>query len=62
MKTFEEICEDLGRLDELTLLEVLEVDAEEIVNAFRDRIESNYSTIYEKVTGESIEDNEDECY
>ncbi len=39
MITFEETCERLKRLDEITLLEVLNISSEEIVDRFRDLIE-----------------------
>lgn len=39
MKTFEEVCSQLKRLDEITLLEVLDISSEEIVDRFRDIIE-----------------------
>jgi len=39
MLTFEELCEKLYRVDEVSLLETLELTSEDIVNAFRDRIE-----------------------
>ena len=39
MKTFEEICEQLKETDEITLLEVLNISSEEIVERFQDLIE-----------------------
>jgi len=39
MLTSEELCEKLYRVDEVSLLETLELTSEDIVNAFRDRIE-----------------------
>ncbi len=39
MKTFEEICEQLKGTDEITLLEVLNISSEEIVERFQDLIE-----------------------
>jgi|SaaInlV_100m_DNA_5_1039725.scaffolds.fasta_scaffold30639_2 hypothetical protein len=39
MLTFYEVSERLGRLDELTLLETLEITSEDIVNKFSQRIE-----------------------
>ncbi len=37
--TFNELCEELTKLDEITLLEVLDISSEDIVNKFQDKIE-----------------------
>jgi hypothetical protein len=39
MLTIPDICDKLKRLDEVTILELLEVNSEEIVARFQDRIE-----------------------
>jgi hypothetical protein len=39
MLTLPDICDKLKRLDEVTILEVLEINTEEIVARFQDRIE-----------------------
>jgi len=39
MLTIPDICDKLKRLDEVTILELVEVNSEEIVNRFQDRIE-----------------------
>ena len=39
MLTLPDICDKLKRLDEVTILELLEIDSEEIVSRFQDRIE-----------------------
>jgi hypothetical protein len=39
MLTIPDICDKLKRLDEVTILELLEVNSEEIVNRFQDKIE-----------------------
>jgi len=39
MNTFEEICEKLKTIDELSLLEQLDITSEEIVDRFQDLIE-----------------------
>lgn len=54
--TFEELCERLALLDEVTLMETLELTSEEMVEAFKDKIEMEYSSVYLKVTGEDIEE------
>ena len=39
--TLEEMKEKLSGLDEVTLMEILEVHSDELVEAFEDRIEEN---------------------
>ena len=39
MLTIPDICDKLKRLDEVTILELLEINSEEIVVKFQDRIE-----------------------
>ena len=39
MLTIPDICDKLKRLDEVTILELLEVNSEEIVSRFQDKIE-----------------------
>ena len=43
--TLEELKERLSRFDEVTLLEMLGVDSEELVEAFTDLIESKYDKL-----------------
>jgi hypothetical protein len=46
MKTFDEMLELISHsLDEVTLLEVLEINSEDIVVAFSDRIRINYISL-----------------
>lgn len=47
--TFVELKEKLAQLDEVTLLELLDVNSEQLVNAFEDVIEDRYETILSKV-------------
>lgn len=46
---FHELKEKLISLDELTLLELLEISSEELVNAFEDKIDQNYEKLLEVV-------------
>ena len=57
--TLQELKERLKRLDELSLLELLDVTSEEIVEMFVDRIEENFDRLMSEVDydGEE-EDNE----
>lgn len=43
-----ELLEELRRLDEVTLLEILQLNSDELVDAFLDKIEDNLDTLYEK--------------
>lgn len=50
-----ELITTLRQLDEITLLELLEVNSDELVDAFLDKIEDNLDRLYEKAR----EDQED---
>ena len=39
--TFQEVCERLADLDEVTLLEILNISSKEIIEKFQDKIEDN---------------------
>ena len=43
--TFAELSEQLKQLDELTLLEVLDISAEDIVERFADKIEERFENL-----------------
>lgn len=43
--TLPELCDWLKTLDEVTLLELLDVSSEELVDQFIDRIEENYTQL-----------------
>lgn len=49
MLTLVEIAEKLKQFDEITLLEVLEINAEEIVERFMDKIEDNQDKLRKAV-------------
>ncbi len=55
MKTLADIINHLRRIDEISLLEVLEISSEDIVDRFGDFIESKYDLLRE-----DFEDEEDE--
>lgn len=55
--TFEDIKEKLKRLDETTLLEVLEINSEELVERFEDKIEERIETLEIDFDGENEEFN-----
>ena len=43
--TFKDVCDNLEKLDEVTLLEVLEISSDEIVAKFQDKIEDNFEEL-----------------
>ena len=45
--TFKEVCERLSHIDEITLLEVLDIASEDIVNKFKDKIEERLESLEE---------------
>lgn len=47
--TFEEVKEKLKRLDEITLLEVLEISSEDLVENFGDKIEDKIEVLAEEL-------------
>lgn len=47
--TLKELQERLKRLDELSLLELLDITSDEIVEMFIDRIEDNFDRLLEEV-------------
>ena len=55
MKTLADIINHLRRIDEISLLEVLDISSEDIVDRFGDRIEDKYDLLRE-----DFEDEEDE--
>ena len=56
MKTFEEICEILKGTDEITLLELLDISSEEIVEKFRDLIEDKLEFFQQDLEDEEDDD------
>ena len=47
--TLEDIKERLKKIDEITLLEVLDIDSEELVERFLDKIEDKADTLEEEL-------------
>ena len=52
MITFAELSERLKQLDEITLLEVLDISAEEIVERFTDKIEDRFENLEDQLSPE----------
>jgi len=59
-RTFQELCEDLKKFDETTLLELLDISSEELVDKFQDKIEENLDENLDRLLKET--DNELEEY
>jgi hypothetical protein len=55
-KTIEEIKERLKGLDELTILELLDVTSEELVEFLTDQVEERYDILIEYLDDERDED------
>jgi hypothetical protein len=53
--TFEEIKERLVKLDEITLLEILDISSEDIVERFSDLIELKQDDLEEELSDEADE-------
>lgn len=45
MLTFNDVCDRLMHLDEISLLEVLEITSEDLVDRFKDRIAFRYDAL-----------------
>lgn len=58
--TFEEICYKLKQIDEISLLEVLDLCSEDIVDRFRDVIEDRLDELVEDLEEEQDPFNQDE--
>lgn len=50
MLTLNDVKERLSQYDEVTLLEVLDVSSEELVERFEDLIEQNYELLVEELS------------
>ena len=46
--TFKELKERLHRYDELSLIELLEITSEELIDRFEDKIEEHYEKLIEE--------------
>jgi hypothetical protein len=53
--TFSEVEERLTKLDEITLIEVLEITSEEIVTHFRDKIEDNLENLVDDLEDSQLD-------
>lgn len=51
-RTFQELCEDLKKFDETTLLELLNINSEDLVDMFQDKIEENLDRLLKETDNE----------
>jgi hypothetical protein len=57
--TLQELQERLKRLDEISLLELLDITSEEIVEMFVDRIENNFDQLMNEVDYDGEEEDDE---
>jgi len=55
MLTLVDVCERLKQQDEVSILEILEITSDEIVDRFQDKIEENYEHLAEDLEDEDYE-------
>ncbi len=53
MLTLSDVINHLKRIDEISLLEILEISSEDIVDRFQDKIEEKYDSLKEDFEEES---------
>ena len=53
MLTFTDVCDRLKQQDEISVLEVLEITSEELVDRFSDKVESKLDYFMEDLEDES---------
>ena len=54
MLTLSDVINHLKRIDEISLLEILEISSEDIVDRFQDKIEENYDSLREDLEEEDV--------
>lgn len=52
--TFAEVSERLKRIDEVSLLEVLHISAEDLVERFEDRIREHFDQLEEDLSDDEV--------
>lgn len=58
MLTIADVSDRAKKLDEITLLEVLKISSEDLVERFQDLIEDNYEELIEEFAEDQTEDEE----
>lgn len=60
MLTIIDVCDRLKHIDEVSLLEVLDIASEDIVDRFGDKVEENYEHLAEELADADYDDDEPE--
>lgn len=55
MLTLVDVCDRLSRVDEISVLEILEINSTDLVEAFKDKIEDNYDELAEELADDEYE-------
>jgi len=55
MLTFIDVCDRLKQQDEISILEILEINSDELVDRFKDKIEENYEELADDLGDEDYE-------
>ena len=55
MLTFIDVCDRLKQQDEISILEILEINSDELVDRFKDRVEENYEELADDLGDEDYE-------
>lgn len=56
MLTFLDVCDRLKQQDEISILEILEITAEELVDRFRDKVELKYDYLADDLGDEDYDE------
>lgn len=56
MLTFDDVCDRLKQQDEISILEILEITSDELVDRFRDRVELKYEYLADDLGDEDYDD------
>lgn len=57
-KTIRDVLNDLKKVDEITLLELLDITSSEVVDRFEDVVEARFDTIHEFLYGDDEDEDE----
>ena len=55
MLTFIDVCDRLKQQDEISILEILEINSDELVDRFKDKVEENYEELADDLGDEDYE-------
>lgn len=55
MLTLVDVCDRLKQQDEISILEILEITSDELVDRFKDKVEENYEELADDLGDEDYE-------